>query len=202
MRQRLLKSNFQPSGNAALCIFPPAGRVEYGMDLMIDQAKVKLRSWAEKHRHVVLYDEEKSVLLDVTSGKSTGLPWRDVKAFEEKIHPETNDSYLVLLFENGNQLALVDPGGVAFAPSVTNTGSIRDLPPVVCLRDFYTLKQRVDHYLFEHQDEPPPRECLDLVMICIATLDGARAVGFDVGDLEGELEKSLKEIERRTSSEQ
>ena len=139
------------------------------------------------------------MLLDVASGKSTGLPWRDVKAFEEKIHPETNDSYLVLLFENGNQLALVDPGGVAFAPSVTNTGSIRDLPPVVCLRDFYTLKQRIDHYLFEHQDEPPPRECLDLVMICIATLDGARAVGFDVGDLEKELEKSLKEIERRTS---
>ncbi len=139
------------------------------------------------------------MLLDVASGKSTGLPWRDVKAFEEKIHPETNDSYLVLLFENGNQLALVDPGGVAFAPSVMNTGSIRDLPPVVCLRDFYTLKQRIDHYLFEHQDEPPPRECLDLVMICIATLDGARAVGFDVGDLEKELEKSLKEIERRTS---
>jgi hypothetical protein len=36
-------------------------------------------------------------------------------------------------------------------------------------------------------------------MICIATLDGARAVGFDIGDLEGELEKSLKEIEGRTS---
>ncbi len=35
-------------------------------------------------------------------------------------------------------------------------------------------------------------------MICIATLDGARAVGFDVADLEGELEKSLNEIERRT----
>ena len=28
-------------------------------------------------------------------------------------------------------------------------------------------------------------------MIGIATLDGARAVGFDVGDLEGELEKSF-----------
>jgi len=36
-------------------------------------------------------------------------------------------------------------------------------------------------------------------MICIATLDGARAVGFDVGDLEGELEKSLAEIERRAN---
>jgi hypothetical protein len=36
-------------------------------------------------------------------------------------------------------------------------------------------------------------------MICIAILDGARAVGFDVGDLEGELEKSLDEVERRTA---
>jgi hypothetical protein len=35
-------------------------------------------------------------------------------------------------------------------------------------------------------------------MICIATLDGARAVGFDVSDLERDLEKSLNEVERRT----
>jgi len=169
------------------------------MEATVEQAKQKVALWVENHKQVVLYDEENSTLLDVASGKRILLPWREVKAFEEKIHPETNEKYLVLLFENGNQLALVDPGGVAFAPSTANTSPIRDLPPVVCLRDFYTLKQRIDHYLYEHQDQAPPRECLDLVMICIATLDGARAVGFDVGDLEGELEKSLKEIERRTS---
>ena len=54
-------------------------------------------------------------------------------------------------------------------------------------------------YLHAHQDEPPPRECLDLVMICIAILDGARLVGFDVSDLEGELDKALRELEKRTS---
>ena len=137
--------------------------------------------------------------MDVTSGKTTRLPWQELKAFEEKIHQETKDSYLVLLFENGTQVALVDPGGIAFAPSTENTGPLPDLPPVVCLKDFFTLKGRVDHYLYDHRDEPPPKEVLDLVMICIATLDGARAVGFEVGDLESELEKSLKEIERRTS---
>ena len=109
------------------------------------------------------------------------------------------DNYLVLLFENGTEVALVDPGGIAFTPSTENTGPLRDLPPVVCLKDFFTLKTRVDHFLYDHPDEPLPKEVLDLVMICIATLDGARAVGFDVGDLEGELEKSLKEIEGRTS---
>lgn len=137
--------------------------------------------------------------MDVPLGKTIRLPWRDLKAFEEKVHPETKESYLVLLFENGNQIALVDPGGIAFAPSTENTGPLRDLPPVVCLKDFFTLKGRVNHYLYDHPDEPPPKEALDLVMICIATLDGARAVGFDVADLEGELEKSLKEFERRTS---
>lgn len=166
----------------------------------IDQAKAKIKEWVQKHRHAVLYDEESSTLLDVASGKSIHLPWRDVKAFEEKVHPETKDIYLVLLFENGNQIALTDPGGVAFAPLQANSGPLRDLPRVVCLKDFHTLEQRVDHYLHDHRDEPPPKECLDLVMICIAILDGARAVGFDVGELEEELDKSLRELEQRTSS--
>jgi hypothetical protein len=165
----------------------------------IEQAKQKVRQWVERYRHVVLYDEESSTLLDIASGKSVHLPWREVKSFEEKIHPETKDAYLVLLFEDGRQIALVDPGGVAFEPSTMNTGTLKDLPAVVCLRDFQTLKQRIDHYLFEHRDAAPPQECLGLVMICIAILDGARAVGFDVADLEGELEKSLRELETRTS---
>ena len=169
------------------------------MESVVDGAKEKVRQWANKHKHAVLYDEPGSTFLDIASGKRIKIPWRDLTAFEEKIHPETKDPYIVLLFESGKQLALVDPGGVAFSPSTENTGSVQDLPPVVCLRDFMTLKQRVDHYLYDHADEPPPRECLDLVMICIATLDGARAVGFDVGDMEGELEKSLDEIERRKS---
>lgn len=166
---------------------------------VVDQAKAKVRAWVETHRHVVLFDEESSALMDVASGKTIHLPWQELKAFEEKVHPETKETYLVLLFENDTQVALVDPGGIAFAPSTENAGSLGDLPPVVCLKDFFTLKARVDHYLYDHPDEPPPKEVLDLVMICIATLDGARAVGFDVGDLEGELEKSLKEIEGRTS---
>ena len=167
------------------------------MESVADGAKLKVREWADKHKHAVLYDEPESTFLDLASGKLIKVAWRDLTAFEEKIHPETKDPYVVLFFENGNQLALVNPGGVAFAPSTENTGPLQNLPPVVCLRDFFTLKGRVDHYLYDHPDEPPPRECLDIVMICIATLDGAHKVGFDVGDLEGELEKSLGEIERR-----
>ena len=169
------------------------------MDTVQDRARAAMARWLSAHQHAVLYDRENASLLDVASGKSVRLNWRDLTSFEEKIHPDTKGSYLVLLFENGTQIALVNPGGVAFAPSSENTGVLQSLPPVVCLRDFLTLKQRVDHYLYEHPDQPPPRECLDMIMICIATLDGARAVGFDIGDWEGELEKALAEIERRTT---
>ena len=164
----------------------------------MEQTRDKVRLWANSHRQTVLYDDPSAILLDVASGKRLKLNWAVLAGFQEKVHPETQDPYLVLLFDDGTQLALVDPGGVAFAPSIANSGPVENLPAVVCLRDFLMLKQRIDHYLYDHPDEPPPRECLNLILICIATLDGARAVGFDVGDLEGELEKSLDEVERRT----
>lgn len=169
------------------------------MDSIIEQAKMKVRAWTDAHKQSLVYDEAGAILLDVASGKSLLLPWSTVVAFEEKVHPETEDIYLVLFFENGNQIGLVEPGGVAFAPSTVNSGPVENLPQAVCLRDFLTLKQRVDHYLYDHPNDPPPRETLDLLMIGIATLDGARAIGFDVGDLERDLEKSLNEVERRTS---
>jgi hypothetical protein len=165
----------------------------------VQLARAKLRDWVEKHPQAALYNDDDAALLDVASAKSIRFPWRELQAFEEKTHPETKDAYLVYLLEDGRQIALVDPGGVAFEPSTVNTGPLQDLPPVVCLRDFLTLKQRIDHHLYAHRDEAPPKEALDLVMVCIAILDGARAVGFDVGELEGELEKSVNELERRTS---
>jgi len=161
------------------------------------QVRSLVRRWADSHPQAALYDDDSSVLLDVASGKRLKISWASLASYQEKIHPETQEPYLLLLFDDGTQLALVDPGGVAFAPSTVNTGPVENLPAVVCLRDVLMLRQRVDHFLYDHPDEPPPRECLNLIMICIAALDGARAVGFDVGDLEAELEKSLNEIERR-----
>jgi hypothetical protein len=163
----------------------------------LNRLRRALQGWALAHPHALLYDDENSKLLDVASGKTLSLPWRDITAFEEKTHAETGDRYYVLLFENGSQIALVDPGGIAFAPSTINSGSVPGLPAVVCLTDLFTLKGRVAHYLDAHPEEPPPPECLDMVMICIAILDGARAVGFAVGDLEEDLEKLLGELEKK-----
>jgi hypothetical protein len=163
----------------------------------ITKVRPAVQGWAAAHPQAVLYDDENSTLLDVASGKTLRLVWRELRAFEQKTHPETGDRYYVLLFENGSQVALVDPGGIAFAPSTENSGPVPGLPAVVCLADFFTLKGRVDHYLRDHANEAPPRECLDMLMICIAVLDGARAAGFAVADLEEELEKSLNDIEKK-----
>lgn len=162
-----------------------------------DNARPSVVQWTARHQHAALYDDDSAVLLDVASGKRLKLHWPALAEFQERVHPESGEPYLVLRFDDNTQLALVDPGGVAFASVTANSGPVENLPAVVCLRDFLMLKDRVDHYLYDHPDEAPPRECLNLIMICIATLDGARAVGFDIGDLEGELEKSLAEVERR-----
>jgi hypothetical protein len=160
--------------------------------------KLAVQAWTAAHPHAVMYDDQEARLLDVASGKSIKIRWSDLVASEKKLHPETGDPYFVLVFDNGLEVALVDPGGIAFAPSTENSGPVAGLPQVVCLRDFFTLKGRVDHYLVGHAGEPPPRECLDMIMICIAILDGARAVGFGVDDLEKELDRALEDLEKKS----
>jgi hypothetical protein len=56
---------------------------------------------------------------------------------------------------------------------------------------------RIEHELYEHLDRPPTRETLRILMMCIAILDGARAVGFEVGREEKRLEQHLAELEKR-----
>ena len=96
------------------------------MNTIQDRAQLFIRHWAQAHKQAVLYDEMSATLLDVASGKSMALRWRDVSGFEEKAHPESQENYGVLLFENGTQVALVDPGGVAFAPSTENSGAVEN----------------------------------------------------------------------------
>lgn len=79
------------------------------MDIVVE-ASSKVRQWSELHPTAVLYDDDAAIFLDVASGKSLQISWTDVAGFEEKIHPETGESYLVLMFEKGQQIALVAPG--------------------------------------------------------------------------------------------
>ncbi len=144
----------------------------------------------------VLYDGSSSTLLDVASGKALALDWARVAAVEERLDSVTGRPYLAVRLEGGRELALAD-AGVAFAPSTAATGSVDGLPRAVCLRDLATAEARLEHFLSGHPGEPPAREHVSLFLFCLAGVDGARAVGFEVSREERRLDRLLADLEAR-----
>jgi hypothetical protein len=150
-----------------------------------------VKSWCDRNRHVVLYDE--ALLVDVYSGKSLKLPM--IAEAVEKTASDTGEKYVVIAFEDGRQIALA-PVGIAWPPDQRNLPKPMALPTVVCWRDFSNVSSQVKHVIEQHRDTPPSREVLDMLLYCIALLDGARAVGFDTGADEQRIEGYLDEIEK------
>jgi hypothetical protein len=144
----------------------------------------------------VLYDEERELLLDVFTGKSVPVDWPHLAAMHERKNAETGRPYLVLARDDGRQLVLAEVG-IAFAPSTAASGPIPELPPVVCFRDLAGAEARLTHFLVEHADEEPNPSHVALFLFCLAVVDGARAVGFEVGPEERRLQRILGELEAR-----
>jgi hypothetical protein len=155
-----------------------------------------VRRTLEAQPHVFSAFEQDGVLhaREITSGKSLAIDLRTVETLEEKESPGSGGRYLVLRFENGRQLVLCH-AGFGFPPSFVNTGPLPGLPQVLSMRDFQTLLPR----LAERVPAAERRaEALDLVRLLIALLDGARAVGLDVGEEERALDGLLTALERTT----
>lgn len=150
-----------------------------------------VKKWCDQNRHVVMYDE--TLLLDVYSGKSLKLS--AIAEAVEKKASDTGESYVVFAFEDGRQIAL-SSSGIAWPPDQRNLPRPMALPPVVCWRDFANVSAQVQHVIEQHRDTPPSREVLDMLLYCIALLDGARAAGFDTGAEERRIEGYLDEIEK------
>jgi hypothetical protein len=150
-----------------------------------------VKNWCDKNRHVVMYEE--GLLLDVYSGKPLALD--QIADAVEKTAGDTGEKYIVMAFEDGRQIAL-SAAGIAWPPNQRNLPRPMALPPVVCWRDFNNVSGQVKHVIEEHRDEPPSREVLDMLLYCIALLDGARVAGFDTGAEEGRIEGYLDAIEK------
>lgn len=153
-------------------------------------------AFARARPTALLFDAETGTLLDVASGKTLALDFPRIGTLVERKNAESGAPYLVLVRDDGLQLALADVG-VAFAPLAPGGVPLPDLPPVVCLRDHATTAGRLTHFLLDHPDEEPSREHLLMLFFCMAVLAGARAAGFDVAPEERELERILNEIEAR-----
>lgn len=159
-------------------------------------AQARVERFAREHPQAVLYDATASLLLDVASGKSLALDWSILNGFAEAVDADTKRPYLVLTREDGRSIALADQG-IVFAPSTASTGPIAGLPNAVCFQDLQRAEEQLDHYLRDHPDEEPNQHHVSLFAFCLAVVDGARDVGFDVAREERRLEAVLKELEGR-----
>lgn len=132
-------------------------------------------------------------LLEPGSGKELRVRWDDLSQVEEKKSGLRPSAYLVLLWNDGRQVALADVG-FAFAPSTANTGPLPDLPQTLCFADFRHLSQGIEALLAQDGRE---KEALGAILLCIALLDGARATGLEVAREERRLDALLRLLEQR-----
>jgi hypothetical protein len=162
-----------------------------------DEAKAKVLEFARRPLAAVAAVEDAdgkgARLLEPGSRKELRLRWDDLARVEERSSSMRTAPYLVLLFQDGRQVALADVG-FAFAPSTVNTGPLPDLPATFCFADFRHLSQGIETILSHEGRE---REALSAVLFGIALIDGARAVGLDVAQEERRLDRLLRALEER-----
>ena len=155
-----------------------------------------LRAFCAKHPTWALFDEPTGDLFEIASGKKLHLHLPDLVAAEERVNSESGGQYLTLGFADGHEIALADIG-VAFPAVRPAVPHAPTLPPVVCMQDFRAAYAQLRHHVVDHPDEKPDRSVLDLMVMALAILEGARQVGFDISGEERELDTLLSELEKR-----
>ena len=155
-----------------------------------------LARFAQARPAALAIDPEVTLLLDVAAGKVLPLDWTRISSVEEATDRDSGRPYLLVSLGDGGAFALADQG-IAFAPSTRASGPLQGLPAAVCLRDLAAAEGRLGHFLLGHRGEPVERTHLDTFLFCLAVVDGARDVGFEVGPEERRLERLLAELEDR-----
>lgn len=155
-----------------------------------------LRTYVAKHRMTFELLEPKgepAVLVERLSGKRLTFDPRAIVALEEATDNMKGGKYVRLALDDGRSFALAGIG-LVFAPSFVNTGPLEDCPPTACFVDFEKIYGHLEHLVTE---EDRGREALQTVMVLIAYLDGARAIGLDVGEDERRVNAQLEVLEAR-----
>lgn len=133
-------------------------------------------------------------LVDVAAGKPLKLVAEAVAHIEARQNWSTGAEYLALQFVDGPPLALAAAGFV-FGLDTRNTGALEGAPPNMSFRDYRRLFGHLVHLVREQADPQRRREALDVSLILIASLDGARAVGLPTQAEEADLEPWIRRLE-------
>jgi hypothetical protein len=159
-----------------------------------DDLARRIQAWAQVHPGVFVVERQPNGLrlAEVATGKALVVLAEPVQAVEVRSNTATGAEYLVLQRDGLPPLGLADAGFV-FALDPRSTGPLPpSAPPVLSFRDF----ERLHAHLIHVAPEPAHRrEALELLMILVAALDGARNAGLDTGREEAALEHVLRDLE-------
>lgn len=160
---------------------------------MSKQAEAALLQWLKNNTSLFQYRLDKNwiTLNDLASRKQISFDVRKITNFREKSHPQQAGTYLNLVLDGSKEIVLTH-AGIAFSPDFSNTGPLPDAPPVTCLSDYHMMVMQLNALL---QESERKKESLLLFQVLISILDGAKAIGLDVGLEEEQLEKKLSQFE-------
>jgi hypothetical protein len=134
-------------------------------------------------------------ILERSSGKVLSFAPGAVTDLEEDRDPVRGGRYLRIRLDDGRNFAMAGMGFV-FAPSFVSTGPVSDCPSTACMMDFQKLFHHLSH-LVDEVEQGRDQEAMQVIMILLAYLDGARALGLDIGSEEEKLERQLARLEDR-----
>ena len=164
-----------------------------------DSARAALRAYLERQPRTFLLEEGKgtapAAVVELATGKRLRFAFGQVLTVEEDRSPASGSRYLRVALDDGRSFALAGIG-IVFAPVFTSTGPLPDCPAAASSQDFTKLLRHLEHLVEAHEDEHQ-REALQVLMVLLAFLDGARAVGLEVDREERALEPLLDALERR-----
>ncbi|MBI2981758.1 MAG: hypothetical protein HYY44_05640 [Deltaproteobacteria bacterium] len=155
--------------------------------------KEALQKWLADYPAIFVAQEIPNgiVLREITTSKERSILYPQVTEWRRREHPEGLGDYMNLVFEEGHELALCH-AGFAFSPSYLSTKSLNLLPEVVCFQDFYRLLGHLEHL---YQNLSQREEAVKALTSCLAILEGARLVKFEVSEEERKLEEILTWLE-------
>ena len=160
----------------------------------LDSVK-QIAQWLTGHPGIFQHQLEGETLQlrEIVTGKTRSLQPGEIQHLEFKQNSlKPQEEYLLLLLERGRQLVLA-PQGFVFAPDFSNTGPLSLPSQVYCLQDYHQLYSQLSHVAAEPDRR---RDALDLVMVLIAILDGARAVGLEVDEETRKVDQILEALEK------
>jgi hypothetical protein len=155
---------------------------------------------ARQRMTFALVDEESKSkqemeVLERSSGKSMTFAPGAITKLEEARDGIQGSRYLRICLDDGRNFAMAGVGFV-FAPSFVSTGPLTDCPPTACMMDFDKLFHHLKH-LVDEADQGRGQEAMQVLMILLAYLDGARAIGLDISPEERRVEAQLEKLESR-----